>query len=307
MIIKDFRRYYDDFIYIDPKLKLLKKPFYYRLITTQKGKKRLLEIPFDEIKSLSKLYCELFQKIPCPTYNYAGYKGQSAYKNALVHIGNFAFVTIDIEDFYQNSKTKHVKDMLVNKFGINESEDRELLDFLLKILTYNGHIPTGAPASPILAFLTHKDLFDEIYEYTKALGITFTLYYDDITLSAKHGITMEVVKHICKILSKHGLKINPKKTKFYNYKKALITGYYVLQSGKISVPDHFGHDVIIMLKEKNITDMSKTELERLIGKITHIQHVNKKAFKVVKNIACKQLSKTVKELERKSKNEKNNN
>ena len=232
-------------------------------------------------------------------YNYAGYEGRNAYQNAKAHVGNFAFVTLDIKSYYPNTKAKYVYELLVNKFGICEEKDKEQLDFLMRILTFNGHVPTGAPTSPIIAFLAHKDLFDEIYEYTKALDIIFTLYYDDITLSAKHGITMEVVKHIEDILAKHELKINPKKTIFYSYKKAHITGYYIHQSGKISIPYHFGHDVVKMLDKKRIKEMSKKELNRLIGKINHIQYIDKKAFKTVKSMACRQLGKLVKAEERK--------
>ena len=45
--------------------------------------------------------------------------------------------------------------------------------------------------------------------------------------------------------------------------------------------------------------MTKTELEKLIGKINYIQYVDKKAFRVVKNKACKRLGKLTKEQERK--------
>ena len=313
MATEYFYTYHNDFINLIEKSELykaylsnnLKKLFYCRLIDTKNDNKRLLEIPFDEVKDLSKECCKLFRQVPCPAYNYAGYEGQSAYKNALAHKGNFAFVTIDIFGFYRHSQTIYVKDVLVNKFGF--AKNQEILNFLLKILIFNGHIPTGAPASPILAFLTHKELFDEIYEYTKSKGITFTLYYDDMTFSAQHGITMKEVNHIKNILIKHNLQIKHNKTRFYSYKKALITGYYVHQSGKISVPDHYGHEVIDLLKYKPIANMSKTELEKLIGKINHIQYVDKKAFKTVKSIACKQLSKLAKEQKRNQTNEKNNN
>ncbi len=77
--------------------------------------------------------------------------------------------------------------------------------------TYRGHIPTGAPTSSILAFLAHKELFDEIATYMAKRDITFTLYVDDITLSAKHGITGEEILFIKSILKRHNLEIKPKK------------------------------------------------------------------------------------------------
>lgn len=304
MIINKFPKYGDDILnlldvcYTNPSdIQItLEKPYFTFFKEKKNGNKRPINVPNDKLKTLQKVTNILLRQVSCPPYNFAGYEGQNAYKNALAHKGNFAFLTTDLIDYYQSSKVEYVEDLLINVFKLNKDKEKEKIEFLLKILTYNGYIPTGAPTSPILAFLAHKKLFDEIYEYTKNLDIVFTLYYDDITLSAKHGITMEVVKHIQKILAKHQLRLNPKKTTFYNYKKALITGYYVYQSGKISVPYHFGHDVIKMLEKKAITDMSKTDLRKLIGKINHIQFVDKKAFYMVKKKAYKQFSKIVKKV-----------
>lgn len=304
MITNDFSRYGVDltnFVDVanmsqDKLFSALENPYYTFSRPKKNGDNRIINAPHEHIKPHLAVLNKLLRQVRCPPYNYAGYEGQNAYLNAKAHVGNFAFVTMDISDYYSSSKAEYVEKMLSKYFNIKDN----YLNFLMKILTYNGYIPTGAPTSPILAFLSHKELFDEIYEYTRALDIIFTLYYDDITLSAKHGITMEVVKHLKEILANHGLQLNPRKTVFYSYKKALITGYYVHQSGKISVPYSAGHDVIKRLREKDISEMTKTELEKLIGKINYIQYINKKAFRVVKNKACKRLGKLTKKQERKN-------
>lgn len=167
--------------------------------------------------------------------------------------------------------------------------------------TYRGHIPTGAPTSSILAFLAHKDLFDEIAEYMSKRDITFTLYVDDITLSAKHGITRKEIRFIKSVFKKHKLEIKPEKTKFFNFKKAMITGFYITQGGKISVPDSVGYKVVSLLREKNLGDMSKKELRSLIGLINYCQTADKRSFSATKRNAIKAL----KELDKKKKEENN--
>lgn len=169
---------------------------------------------------------------------------------------------------------------------------------LVQMCTYKGHIPTGAPTSSILAFLTHKDLFDKIAQHMDKKDITFTLYVDDITLSAKHGITWDEIKFIKSVLKKHKLEIKPEKTKFYNYKKAMITGFYLTQGGKISVPDSIGHKVVSLLKEKNLGDMSKKELRSLIGLINYCQTADKHSFIATKRNAI-QVLKNLEKKERK--------
>lgn len=97
----------------------------------------------------------------------------------------------------------------VLKKNLNISE--KALDLIINMTTYNNHLPTGAPTSTILSFMAHKVLFDEIAEEMKKRGITYTQYVDDITLSAKHGITYKEVRYIQSILNKHTLRLKIKK------------------------------------------------------------------------------------------------
>lgn len=262
-----------------------------------KTKKRLIEEPNVILKLLLKDLKEiLFEMFDCPKYNKC-WAGGNNYINAQVHAGQHAFVTTDISSFFTNSKARYVRKFFRNKLNISG----EALDMLVQMCTYRGHIPTGAPTSSILAFLSHKDLFDEISEYMAQRDITFTLYVDDITLSAKHGITREEIKFIKSVLKRHKLEIKPEKTKFYSYKKAMITGFYVTQGGKISVPDSIGHKVVSLLKEKNLGYMSKKELRRVIGLINYCQTADKRSFIATKRNAIKAL----KRLDKKEKGEKN--
>ena len=161
-----------------------------------KTKKRLIEEPNiilkDILKDLKKLLVKMFD---CPEYNKC-WAGGNNYINAQAHVGQHAYVTADISSFFTNSKACYVRKFFKNKLKISG----EALDMLVQMCTYRGHIPTGAPTSSILAFLTHKDMFDKIAQHMDKKDITFTLYVDDITLSAKHGITGEAIKFIKSVL-----------------------------------------------------------------------------------------------------------
>ncbi len=258
-----------------------------------KSKKRLIEEPNVILKLLLKTLKEiLFDTFDCPEYNKC-WAGGNNYQNAQAHAGQHAFVTTDISSFFTNSKTCYVRKFFKDKLNISG----EALDILVQMCTYRGHIPTGAPTSSILAFLSHKELFDEIAEYMNKRDITFTLYVDDITLSAKHGITREEIKFIKSVLKRHKLEIKPEKTKFYSFKKAMITGFYLTQGGKISVPDSIGYKVVSLLKEKKLEEMNKKELRRLIGLINYCQTANKRSFSATKRNAIQAL----KELDKKEK------
>lgn len=250
-----------------------------------KTKKRLIEEPNAILKLLLKNLKEiLFEMFDCAEYNKC-WSGGNNYRNVQAHAGQHAYVTTDISSFFTNSKARYVRKFFKNKLNISG----EALEILVQMCTYRGHIPTGAPTSSILAFLSHKDLFDEIAEYMSKRDITFTLYVDDITLSAKHGISGKEIKFIKSVLKRHKLEIKPEKTKFYSYKKAMITGFYLIQGGKISVPDSVGHKVVSLLREKKLEDMNKKELRRLIGLINYCQTADKRSFLATKRNAIKAL------------------
>lgn len=264
-----------------------------------KTKKRLIEEPNAILKLLLKNLKEiLFDTFDCPEYNKCWLGGNNNI-NAQAHARQHAFVTTDISSFFTNSKACYVRKFFKEKLKISG----EALDILVQMCTYRGHIPTGAPTSSILAFLAHKDLFDEIAQHMEEKDITFTLYVDDITLSAKHGILGKEIKFIKSVLKKHKLEIKPEKTKFFSFKKAMITGFYLAQGGKISVPDSVGYKVVSLLREKNLGDMSKKELRRLIGLINYCQTADKRSFSATKRNAIQVLKNLEKKNEKGGKNE----
>lgn len=261
-----------------------------------KSKKRLIEEPNILLKLILKELKEtLFEMFYCPDYNKC-WSGGNNYLNAQAHVGQHAFVTTDISSFFTNSKACYVRKFFKDKLKISG----EALDLLVQMCTYKGHIPTGAPTSSILAFLSHKDLFDEIAEYMEERNIMFTLYVDDITLSAKHGITGKEIKFIKSVLKRHKLEIKPEKTKFFNFKKAMITGFYLTQGGKISVPDSVVYKVVSLLREKTLEEMNKKELRRVIGLINYCQTADKRSFLATKRNAIQALKRLGKKEKEKS-------
>lgn len=76
---------------------------------------------------------------------------------------------------------------------------------LAKILTVDGHLPTGSPVSPILSYYAHKRMFDEIARLAGDLDLNFTLYVDDMCLSGDKA-TRATLFRVRGIIAAHGLK-----------------------------------------------------------------------------------------------------
>ena len=249
----------------------IKEPYNIRhIFNKDKNKLRKIEMPNDVLKNLQKEITSVLQKyIDRPAYCMSGWKGTNNILNASVHAGKKFTITLDIAHYFPNSKAKYVE-----KFWQDVGFYGEDLDRLIKLTTFDGHLPTGAPTSSILAALIHKPLFDVIYEKMLKQGITFTTYVDDLTYSSDIHISGGVIKYSGSVLNTHGLRLKASKIKRFGYKGAFITGVKTTQSGKLQMPFKQGHKVIKMLQAKNIEDMNETELRKLIGKIGYIQQIN---------------------------------
>lgn len=260
-----------------------------------KGKFRLIEEPCDELKKLQQTIAfELQSCNPCPIYCYSCYKGRNNILNAKAHAGQREVITMDISHYFPNTKEKFVR-----KYFENCGITGEVLEWLIKITVYKGHLPTGSPTSPILATLIHQPLFDIIYNTMKKQDINFTLYVDDMTLSSNKHIPNSTIKYIRKVLKTHALFLKSKKIKRFGYKQAIITGCINKQGGITEMPYKQGYEIIKMLKEEDISQMSLEKVQKLIAKIGYVQQLHPNRFKATKQKAIKQLKKLTRNVEKK--------
>lgn len=270
--ISELRREILGIIYTSDYLFGLNKPFNpYWKYNKEKNKFRKIEPP-DEIrcKYIQKPLAQILQKaFARPVYCMSGWSGTNNVINAYIHAGKKFTITADIKYYFPKTKAEYAE-IFWKSLGFN-GED---LDRLMNLTTFEGHLPTGAPTSNILAALIHKPLFDAIYEQMLKQGIAFTTYVDDITLSSDKHIQNGVIKYIGKVLKTHGLCLKSSKIKRFGYRGAIITGIKTTQAGKLQMPFKQGHKVIKMLKAKSIENMNEKELQKLIGKIGYIQQIN---------------------------------
>lgn len=61
--------------------------------------------------------------------------------------------------------------------------ERDVAALITRISTYQGHLPTGSPASPVLAFYANTNLFSDIDDVTRANNVKWTCYVDDLSFS----------------------------------------------------------------------------------------------------------------------------
>jgi hypothetical protein len=164
-------------------------------------------------------------------------KGKSYIMNAQAHsFANTYVLKVDILKFYRNCDRKHVFQFFRDKKYY--ALDGDIAGIISDMLTFEGHIPTGSPASQLVAFWSYRDCFDEIFRFAVANGVIFSLYVDDMVFSSENYIRENFLYTISKILDRHTLKLNEKKIKRYlPYEDKLITGSIVRSDGTLDVPN----------------------------------------------------------------------
>lgn len=136
-------------------------------------------------------------------------KGKSILTNALPHVSQPYVANIDIENFFGSVRTSMVMGLLRrNKFG------EECAKNVSRLLTLNDALPQGAPTSPTVS---NAYLFEFDKAATKVamqLGLMYTRYADDITISGRNKYHIEeCIERYKKLLSSFGLSLNDQKTR----------------------------------------------------------------------------------------------
>ena len=125
------------------------------------GKARKIEAPNPQLKLIQqKLLKYLQDRLACPQYCMAGFKGQNNIINAQQHRFKREVWTIDIIHYYSNTREKYIRQFFEKKLGVK----KEVADILVKLTTHKNHLPTGAPTSTLLSCFVHQEIFDSIYK-----------------------------------------------------------------------------------------------------------------------------------------------
>lgn len=198
----------------------------------KKGNKRKRELlpPVDSLKEIQTKIGNKLQKIDLPQCMYGAVQGSNNTFNALEHIENKYFLTIDLKDFFKRINYKQV-----HKVFIDNGYSWDVARILTKLTTYKYCLPQGAPTSPTLANLAFKKTVLELLDLIKDQDITFTTFLDDLTFSSKKDF-----KHfqdpILEIIKANKFFPSPKKI-HYRENSCDVTGLFV-GNGKLRIhPD----------------------------------------------------------------------
>lgn len=184
----------------------------YRTVTVKAGRKtREIQIPSWRIRRIQRwILHNLLRPVPVDQHATAfrGGLGISPLTaNTTPHRDQVYFVKFDFENFFGTITVPRVAGVFKHLGYTGRG-----LDCLVRLCTYQGALPIGAPTSPALSNIVCYRLDRRIAGVVEPRGIVYTRYADDITLSAKNLDALNrAVPLVRKIFEEEGFRENRQK------------------------------------------------------------------------------------------------
>ncbi|WP_081506012.1 reverse transcriptase family protein [Azospirillum lipoferum] len=196
-----------------------------------KGKKRQIEDPARPLKLAQGRIANILSSISAPNYLHCPVKGRSYISNAAEHIGAKHIRNIDISNYFPSTKSTRVYWF----FNTILKCTPDVSGILTALTTYKGHLPCGSPASSILAYFAHYDMWQSIDQIVSENGCKLSVYMDDITVSGEM-VTERVIFQVRRCIFRAGLQPKKEKERWYRHGIGIVTGIVVRPSG-LSAPN----------------------------------------------------------------------
>lgn len=105
--------------------------------------------------------------------------------DARIHVGCKALISQDVKDFFPSVKY----DLVLKIWMILFKFPPDVSHLLTKLTTRNGELPQGAITSPALANLVFFDTEGYVVTKLERMGLVYSRYVDDISVSSKRKLT----------------------------------------------------------------------------------------------------------------------
>ena len=163
----------------------------FRIPKRKKGEYRTIDAPRAGLRNMQKCLNLILQTIYSPHHAAKGFvPGRSVLDNATVHIGQAFLYNIDLKDFFPSISSGRIyKRLMAKPFSLKSDVASAICD-LCCCKGANGKkvLPQGAPTSPVITNIICERLDIKLTSLSKAYGLKYTRYADDITASGMRNM-----------------------------------------------------------------------------------------------------------------------
>ncbi|NZD49166.1 reverse transcriptase family protein [Rhizobium leguminosarum] len=204
-------------------------------------KVRDLKYPVSRLRAVHERLKFHLNKIKQPSYLFSPRKNRGQRDNALRHVNQDQYLTLDLKQFYPSTTATMVRRWFQDELGMYP----DVAGLLTHLSTIDDRVSFGSPLTPVLCTLIHRAMFDEIAGVCERRGLRCTLWVDDLTISGKF-IPGELVNEIREIIRAAGLRSHKVRYRTGN-RPVFITGIGVVGT-KLTAPN------AVHLKIKSLWD-----------------------------------------------------
>lgn len=212
--------------------------YYVEFSRCVKGKERVLVMAKKPLSLIQRRILDvLLMRLPQFEASFGAAKGRSIRDNATVHANAKYIAKLDVHSFYPSiHRTK-----VYNFFRIAQDCSPDVARLLTLLTTRKHCLPLGTSTSPMLADQIVRPIDKRIAGMAAKLGLRYTRYVDDITLSG--GFPLKRFCHLVdSVLRQSGLRAKSSKTIVYgpgtDPGERLVTGVAIVD-GRITAPKDY--------------------------------------------------------------------
>ena len=234
------------------------------------GEPRIISAPILPLKSVQSRIADLLGRIATPDYLYAPVKGRSYVNNAARHVGVRSLHLLDIEDFFPNCTIYKVIEFFQTRMECSP----DVTVILAHIVTHDDALPQGSPCSPILAFFTYFDMWEEMSKSVEGAGCTLSVYADDVTISGD-TVPKAIIWNVKQIIYKHGHRYAAHKERSRRDRPAEVTGA-IVKLDEVTVPNRQRKKLLEVeneLKRPKSPEHAKHLEAQLRGRLAQVKQV----------------------------------
>lgn len=135
---------------------------------------RPIQEPRPRLEKVHRRIGMLLARIEVPDYLHFARKGRSYITNAAAHSVRASCAKIDIRKFYPSARAQAVYHFFRDRMECAGG----VAGILARLLTVDGHLPTGSSASPILSYFAYEDMYHELNTLALDAGCVMTVYVE---------------------------------------------------------------------------------------------------------------------------------
>lgn len=208
-------------------------------------------------------------------------RGKSIITNARIHRNKYIVLNFDLEHFFDSFHFGRVAGYFEKNRAFHLQHNIAIM--IAQLTCYKGHLPQGAPSSPIITNLICQILDMHILKIAQKYRLDYTRYADDLTFSTNDRSFREkndqFIDELNNEIVQSGFSINQKKTRIsLRDSQQVVTGLVVNQ--KINVKAEYRRMTRAMAHQLYTTGSFQIDgqvgtLSQLEGRFSFISQLDK--------------------------------